>query len=106
LPKIKFVTSAGDAYILNVRVGGSVMEAAVANGVPGIEAQCYGACNCGTCHVFVDAMWREKLSEISEQESALLAALPLANEASRLSCQIGIRDDLDGLVLRVPEFQS
>jgi 2Fe-2S ferredoxin len=82
------------------------MEAAVAHDVPGIEAQCYGACNCGTCHVFVDAIWREKLGERSEQESALLAALPLANETSRLSCQIVLRDELDGLVLRVPEFQS
>jgi 2Fe-2S ferredoxin len=82
------------------------MEAAVAHGVPGIEAQCYGACNCGTCHVFVDAVWREKLGAKSELESALLAALPLANDASRLACQIAIREDLEGLVLRVPQYQG
>jgi 2Fe-2S ferredoxin len=82
------------------------MEAAVANNVHGIEAQCYGACNCGTCHVFVDPTWREKLGIMSEPERELLASLPLASEASRLSCQITLRDDLDGLVLHLPEYQS
>jgi ferredoxin, 2Fe-2S len=82
------------------------MEAAVANDVRGIEAQCYGACNCGTCHVFVDPMWREKLGHMSEPERELLASLPFVNEASRLACQITLRDDLDGLVLRLPAFQG
>lgn len=106
LPKITFVTSQGETYVVSVRAGGSVMEAALAQNVPGIEAQCYGACNCGTCHVYVDAAWRDKLGERTELESALLDGLPLAHENSRLSCQIALRDDIDGLVLRLPEYQS
>ncbi len=78
----------------------------MANGVVGIEAQCYGACNCATCHVYVEGEWLDRLAPPSEQERDLLGALPLAEPRSRLSCQIKLSEALDGLVLHLPVRQG
>ena len=106
MPRIVFVSPTGEERAAEVKSGGSVMEAAVANGVAGIEAQCYGACICGTCHVYVHEAWREKVGDRSEWEGEILAGLPLACENSRLSCQIPLREDLDGLIVLLPVFQG
>jgi 2Fe-2S ferredoxin len=82
------------------------MEAAVENEVNGIDAQCYGACVCGTCHVYVSEDWSSRVGVCSEWEREVLAGLPLSAENSRLSCQILMHDDLDGLTIYLPLFQG
>ncbi len=82
------------------------MEAAVENEITGIEAQCYGAAVCGTCHVFVGEEWFERTGNKGEWEQAMLDALPLARANSRLSCQIVLSDRLDGAHFVLPERQE
>jgi len=81
------------------------MEAAKLALVPGIEAECGGACACATCHVYVEEEWREKTGEPSPMEEDMLDFAFDVREESRLSCQIKVTEDLDGLVVRVPEKQ-
>ncbi|MEO0975068.1 MAG: 2Fe-2S iron-sulfur cluster-binding protein, partial [Pseudomonadota bacterium] len=85
----------------------SVMEAAIDNGVEGIEAVCGGGLSCATCHVYVDEAWVAKLSPIETGEEQMLGTTAAPRKAnSRLSCQLDVSDDLDGLVLHLPPFQS
>ena len=81
------------------------MEAAVKHAVPGIDADCGGACACATCHVYVDAAWEEKTGKPSAMEESMLDFAENVEPNSRLSCQIKVTDDLDGLVVRMPESQ-
>ena len=83
----------------------TVMEAAKKNLVPGIEAECGGACACATCHVYVAADWREKVGGPSDMEEDMLDFAFDVREESRLSCQIKVTEELDGLVVNVPEKQ-
>ncbi|WP_319532157.1 2Fe-2S iron-sulfur cluster-binding protein [uncultured Cohaesibacter sp.] len=106
MAKITYVAFDGAKYEIEAQPGMSVMEAAVKNGVPGIEAECGGACSCATCHVYVDEAWAEKTGEPQAMEEDMLDFAQDANETSRLSCQIIVRDDLDGLVVKIPEFQA
>jgi len=82
------------------------MEAAVAQSVPGIEAQCYGSGVCGTCHVYVANEWRGATGDPSEWEAEMLRSLPLAGPRSRLACQIKLTRALDGLVVETPLRQG
>ena len=82
------------------------MEAAIANDISGIEAQCYGGCNCGTCHVYVAADWREATGPPKVWEAEMLRSISLSDESSRLSCQITMSENLDGLVVHTPERQG
>jgi 2Fe-2S ferredoxin len=90
-----------------VPVGTSVIRGAVDNNIPGIDADCGGECACATCHVDVAAAWLPKigLPEAGSQEPAMLSFAALAQPDSRLSCQITMREDLDGLMVRMPEGQ-
>ena len=81
------------------------MENAIREGVPGIEAECGGACACATCHVYVDDAWRKVTGEPAEMEEDMLDFAFDVRESSRLSCQIKVTDELDGLVVQVPEKQ-
>ena len=81
------------------------MLAAVTNGVPGIDADCGGACSCATCHVYVNEDWLEKLAPIEPMEEAMLSLSTDRKDNSRLSCQIPVSEELDGLVVTTPEFQ-
>lgn len=90
---------------MEVLEGLSVMEGAVKNGVPGIDAECGGACSCATCHVFVDPAWVHKTGERSPTEEAMLDFADGVAPNSRLSCQVRVTDALDGLVVRLPECQ-
>jgi 2Fe-2S ferredoxin len=83
----------------------TVMETARKNDIEGIEAECGGACACATCHVYVEEAWREKTGSPSEMEEDMLDFAFEVRETSRLSCQIKVTDDLDGLVVRIPEKQ-
>jgi ferredoxin, 2Fe-2S len=105
LPKITFVTHDGTEHVVDVAPGLSVMEPAVKNNVPGIDADCGGACACATCHVYVDAGWGERAGGKSEVEASMLDFAENVEANSRLACQIKVRGDLDGLVVRTPESQ-
>lgn len=104
--KITFVDSKGGEQVIDVAPGVSLMEAALKNGVSGIEADCGGACSCATCHVFISPEWMNKIPPKEDMEDAMLEfALDLRDE-SRLSCQILLTADLDGLVVDLPASQT
>ncbi len=107
MPKINYISHQGKSTQIDVAVGDSVMEGAVQNGIDGIVAECGGSCLCATCHVYVDEKFLPLLPPIDEDQDAMLdstAADRLPN--SRLSCQIKVRLDLDGLIVRMPETQK
>ncbi len=105
MAKITFIQPDGQSQDVDAKVGMTVMEAAKMDDVPGIEAECGGACACATCHVYVDAEWRDKVGKPAETEEDMLDFAFDVREESRLSCQIKVTEELDGLVLRVPEKQ-
>ena len=105
MAKIHFVDHSGETRIIDVENGATVMEAAIRNAIPGIEAECGGACACATCHVYVDEAWREKVGGPSAMEESMLDFAEGVEPNSRLSCQIRVNDELDGLVVRMPESQ-
>lgn len=106
MTQITFVTPAGDRYEIDAPNGSTAMENAIKNDVPGIEAECGGACACATCHVYVDEAWKEKTGEPEAMEEDMLDFAYDVRPTSRLSCQIKINEKLDGLVLTVPERQA
>jgi len=103
--KITYIEFDGTSHEVDVPSGLSVMEGAVDNNIPGIEAECGGACSCATCHVYVDPAWVEKTGGPEHIEQDMLEAAYDLKETSRLSCQIEVSDELDGLVVRMPEHQ-
>ncbi|HVY84546.1 MAG TPA: 2Fe-2S iron-sulfur cluster-binding protein [Caulobacterales bacterium] len=105
MPKITYIEANGKEHVIDAPVGQTVMEAAIKHGVPGIDADCGGACACATCHVYVDPAWAEKTGEASSMEQSMLDFANDVEETSRLSCQIKVTDDLDGLVVRLPRSQ-
>jgi 2Fe-2S ferredoxin len=104
--KITYIDSDGASRTVEAQTGATVMETAIKNGVPGIEAECGGACACATCHVYVDEAWREKVGPPSAMEEDMLDFGYDVRPNSRLSCQIKVREELDGLVVRTPERQA
>jgi 2Fe-2S ferredoxin len=102
LPKITFITAERPPIEVEARNGESVMLAALVGMVPGIEAECGGACSCGTCHAYVDEAWRGVVGRPGDLETGMLEMIDNVTEASRLCCQIKVRDEIDGLVVRVP----
>jgi 2Fe-2S ferredoxin len=105
MPKVTYVEADGTEHEINVPVGLSVMEGALNNGVPGIDADCGGACACATCHVQVDADWTDQVGPPNDNEKEMLEFAVDVGPRSRLSCQIGMRAALDGLVVHLPESQ-
>lgn len=105
MTKITFVEHNGKEHTVDVENDMTLMEAAVKNMVPGIDADCGGACACATCHVYVEADWVEKTGDREETEEDMLDFAFDVQENSRLSCQIKISDALDGLVVKLPEKQ-
>ncbi|XWN34207.1 MAG: 2Fe-2S iron-sulfur cluster-binding protein [Devosia sp.] len=103
---ITFITFQGESLKVEADNGSSVMEAAIRSMVPGIEAECGGACACATCHVYVADAWKDKVGGPSPMEEDMLDFAYEVKETSRLSCQIKVTDDLDGLVVSVPERQA
>ncbi len=106
MPKITYVEHNGTEHVVEADAGVSVMEAAVKNMVPGIDADCGGACACATCHVYVDPEWLDKVGEKQAMEESMLDFASEPKENSRLSCQITVSAKLDGLIVRLPEFQG
>ena len=105
MPKITYIEHSGKEHVVDAPVGQTVMEAAVKHAVPGIDADCGGACSCATCMVYVAAEWLDRLPAKKSDETAMLEFSPHVQPNSRLSCQIKIRDDLDGLKVTTPESQ-
>jgi 2Fe-2S ferredoxin len=106
MAKITYIEFSGKERVLDLASGLSVMQGAVKNSVRGIIGDCGGSCSCGTCHVYVDPAWVDKVGEISPSEAVLLEEVCDTQPNSRLSCQIKITDDLDGLVVRLPAKQG
>jgi len=106
MPKITFITSDAKPYKIDVQNGLTVMEGAIQNDVPGIDADCGGGMACATCHVYVNEVWIDKLpaKEDGEEDMLDMAFEPKSN--SRLSCQITISDELDGLIVNIPLKQA
>jgi len=104
--KITFIDSDGTARTVEGEVGSTLMETAINNGVPGIEAECGGACACSTCHVYIDEVWREKVGAPSPMEEDMLDFAYGVQPNSRLSCQIKVSEEFEGLVVRTPDRQA
>ncbi|UOA26505.1 Ferredoxin-6 [Pseudosulfitobacter sp. DSM 107133] len=106
MAKITYIEHGGKEHVVDVATGMTVMEGARDNNIPGIEADCGGACACSTCHVYVDPAWADKLPAKDDMEEDMLDFAYEPDPArSRLTCQLKVTDDLDGLVVHMPEKQ-
>ena len=105
MAKITYIEHDGTEHVVDAKPGMTVMEGAIKNMIPGIDAECGGACACATCHVYVDEAWTEIVGKAEEMEEDMLDFGFDVRENSRLSCQITVTDELDGLVVRLPEQQ-
>lgn len=106
MPNITFIQADGSEQVVEAKTGQSVMEAATGNMIRGIVGECGGACSCATCHVYVEEPWFSKLPPREEMEVAMLEAAIEPGPLSRLSCQIKVGEELEGLVLRIPPGQA
>tara|TARA_Y100000590_G_scaffold134019_1_gene153315 strand:- start:4432 stop:4752 length:321 start_codon:yes stop_codon:yes gene_type:complete len=106
MPKITYIEHNGKSHEINVANGLSVMEGAIQNNIPGIDADCGGSCACATCHVYVEENWFDKLPKKDNAEEDMLDMAYEPKKMSRLSCQITVEDSLDGLVVKMPSKQG
>jgi ferredoxin, 2Fe-2S len=105
MPKITYIEFNGTKHVVDVPVGTSVMRGAVDNQIPGIDADCGGACACATCHVYVEPSWFDKLAPKNAMEEDMLGFAAVTQQYSRLACQLPVTDAMDGLVVAMPEGQ-
>ena len=106
MAKITYIEHSGKSHTIDVSNGLSVMEGAVQNNIPGIDADCGGGMACATCHVYVKEEWFDKLPKKEDGEEDMLDTAYEPNKFSRLSCQLIISDELEGLVVKLPEKQA
>ena len=106
MPKITYIEHNGKTHIQEVSNGLTVMEGAIQNNIPGIDADCGGSCACATCHAYVDEKWIDKLKKKESTEEDMLDVAYQPNKYSRLTCQITVTDELDGLVVKMPSKQG
>ena len=106
MPKITYIEHTGKSHSVEVPKELSVMEGAIQNNIPGIEADCGGACACATCHVYVGEEWFDKLPKKEDAEQDMLDMAFEPQKFSRLACQITVADELDGLVVKMPSKQA
>ena len=106
MPKITYIEHNGKTHLIEVAKGLTVMEGAIQNNIPGIDADCGGSCACATCHVYVDEKWFNKLSKKEAAEEDMLDMAFEPKKFSRLSCQILVDNSLDGLVVKMPSKQG
>ena len=106
MPKVTYIEYNGKVHEVEVEKGLSIMEGAVQNGIPGIDADCGGACACATCHVYVKEEWLDKLSGQGESEKDMLDFAFETKSNSRLSCQLMLEDKHDGIIVNLPEKQG
>ena len=105
MPKLTYIEHDGTEHVVEVPEGLSVMEGAVKNAIPGIDADCGGACACSTCHVYVDPAWVDRLPKREPMEEDMLDFAYQPQDNSRLTCQLKVTPALEGLVVRMPEKQ-
>ena len=105
MPKILYIEHNGTQHVVEAEVGKSVMQVAIDNMVPGIVGDCGGCCTCATCHGYIDPSWVDKLQVPSEEEIMMLDGALSVQPSSRLTCQITVKSELDGLVIRLPASQ-
>ena len=106
MAKITYITHNNEKHSVEVQNGLTVMEGAVQNDIPGIDADCGGGMACATCHVYVKDEWLDRVTKKEDGEDDMLDMAYEPNKFSRLSCQIIVSDELDGLVVKVPEKQA
>ena len=106
MAKITYIEHTNKEHIVEVPNNMSVMEGAIQNNIPGIDADCGGSMACATCHVYVDEKWFNKLEKKEEGEEDMLDMAYQPNKFSRLSCQLIVSDELDGLIVRMPSKQG
>ena len=106
MARITYIEFTGKSRVVDVKDGWSVMRGAVQHGVPGIVAECGGACACATCHVYVDDAWKDRLQPMQDLERDMIEFALDLRENSRLACQIQVKPELDGLIVRMPEAQN
>lgn len=106
MTRIIYTDHEGTQRVVDVKPGHSVMEGAVRNGIPGIDADCGGACACATCHVYIDEARISEINEASEMEKTMLEFAGNVKSNSRLACQIIINDHLEGLIVQTPKSQQ
>ena len=106
MPKITYVESTGQRRTIDVPKGLSVMEGAIQNKIPGIDADCGGGMACATCHVYVKEEWFDKLSKKEDGEEDMLDMAFEPKKNSRLSCQLVVSDEIDGLIVNIPSKQG
>ena len=106
MTKIKYIEHNGKSHTIDVASGLSVMEGAIQNAIPGIDADCGGSMACATCHVYVKEEWFDKLLKKEDGEEDMIDMAYEPNKFSRLSCQLIISDELDGLVVKLPIKQT
>ncbi len=106
MPKITYIEHSGKSHTINVANGLSVMEGAVQNNIPGIDADCGGSMACATCHVYVKEEWFDKLPKKEDGEEDMIDMAYEPNKYSRLSCQLTVSDKLEGLTVKLPEKQA
>lgn len=106
MPSITFIEFNGSRHTVDAVVGQSLMKAAVANSVPGIDAECGGACACATCHVYIANDWQARIGQAVANEQEMLDFANEVQGSSRLACQITISAAMDGLVVSMPQSQS
>jgi 2Fe-2S ferredoxin len=105
MPKVTYIQPDGSSSEVNALAGDSVMETAIDNDIDGIIAECGGACSCATCHVYVDEAWTDRLPAPDALEDGMLDCVLDRQPNSRLSCQIRLSDEFDGLTVRIPDSQ-
>jgi len=105
MPKVTFIAHRGAERTVEVPEGTTLMRAATDNNVAGIDGDCGGNCACATCHVYIDARWRDRVGARNAAEEDMLNCVAELRENSRLACQINLTDSLDGLIVSLPEAQ-
>ena len=106
MPKLTFIDASGQSRTVEAQVGATVIEIALRSSIPGIEAECGGACACATCHVYVGDEWTEATGKASQMEEDMLDFAFEVRPNSRLSCQIKVTEALDGLTVTTPAKQG
>ncbi len=106
MPKITYIEQNGNSKTIEVDNGLTVMEGAIQNNIPGIDADCGGGMACATCHVYVEDSWLNKLPKAEDAEQDMIDMAYKPNKNSRLSCQIVVSDEIDGLTVTTPEKQT
>ena len=106
MPKITYITHDNQNYTIDVQNGLTVMEGAIQNDIPGIDADCGGGMACATCHVYVKEEWLDKLPKKEDGEEDMIDMAFEPNKFSRLSCQLIVSDEIDGLIVNLPEKQA